>query len=177
MRLLSGAVLTACVVLTGCAATVNRGEGEAAPLRIPVDASKRIVLSVSGSPKASQSSDWADFRAVWRDAMQAEASAADKRFNWQDGNSKPGREAGTLLQVQVEDYRYVSTGARYGLGAMTGNAYVNARVRFVDARSGAVYGERSYNTSSTAWQGIFSAMTAQQVQAICKELVSEVRAN
>jgi hypothetical protein len=35
-------------------------------------------------------------------------------------------------------------------------------------------GERTYDTSSTAWQGAFSAMTDKQVQAICKQIVGEV---
>jgi len=41
--------------------------------------------------------------------------------------------------------------------------------------SGRVLGSRKYSTSSTAWQGIFSAMTSKQVQAISEEIVAEVK--
>jgi len=59
---------------------------------------------------------------------------------------------------------------------MAGNAYIDSKVRFIDLRGGTLYGERSYNTSSSAWEGIFSAMTAKQIEAICKQIVSEVSA-
>jgi hypothetical protein len=32
----------------------------------------------------------------------------------------------------------------------------------------------AYDTSSTAWQGVFSAMTDKQVQAICKQIVEQL---
>lgn len=57
---------------------------------------------------------------------------------------------------------------------MTGNAYVNARVSFLDLKTGDSWGDKSCDTSSTAWQGIFSAMKGKQVRAICHELVEEL---
>jgi hypothetical protein len=30
------------------------------------------------------------------------------------------------------------------------------------------------DTSSTSWQGVFSAMTEKQVEVICKQIVDEV---
>jgi hypothetical protein len=63
---------------------------------------------------------------------------------------------------------------RYGFGVMTGNAFVQARVSFRDLKTGDSWGERSYDTSSTAWQGVFSAMTDKQVRAICKEIVADL---
>lgn len=35
--------------------------------------------------------------------------------------------------------------------------------------------ERSYNTSSSAWQGIFSAMTSKQIEAICQQIAQELQ--
>jgi hypothetical protein len=54
---------------------------------------------------------------------------------------------------------------------MTGNAFVDSKVRFIDLKDGRVWGEQPYNTKSTAWEGVFSAMTAKQVGAICKKMV------
>jgi len=36
---------------------------------------------------------------------------------------------------------------------MTGNAYIDAKANYTDLNDGAVFGERTYNTTSTAWQG------------------------
>ena len=58
---------------------------------------------------------------------------------------------------------------------MTGNAFIDSKVSFLDLQTGATLGERTYNTKSTAWQGVFSAMTEKQVQAICKDIVAQVR--
>jgi hypothetical protein len=69
----------------------------------------------------------------------------------------------------------LSSGARFGFGVMTGNAYIDAKIQFADLKSGRPFGERSYNTRSTAWQGIFSAMTEKQVQAIAAEIAREVK--
>ncbi len=92
-----------------------------------------------------------------------------------DGEPKPTGQAGTLVAVHVNDYRYVSAGARFGLGVMTGNAYVDAKIRFLDLKTGQSFGEQTINTSSSAWQGIFSAMTDKQLQAIAKEIVNDIK--
>ncbi len=71
-------------------------------------------------------------------------------FATQDGEAKPTGEAGTLVIVKVNDYKHVSIGARIMLGVMTGNAYIDAQVEFRDLATGKLYGERTYNTSSSA---------------------------
>jgi hypothetical protein len=129
------------------------------------------VLNISGSPTAAGSSDWETMKGVWRDAFAEEAKEAGVPFGFQDGAAQPTGEEGTLLAVYVNDYRYVSTGARFGLGVMTGNAYIDSKVRFMDLMNGQLRGEQGYNTSSSAWQGVFSAMTSKQVAAICKKMV------
>src|SRR6202000_132293 len=115
--------------------------------------------------------DWEPFKGMWREAMQEEATAVGASFATQEGDVKPTGAPGTLLAVDIVDFRYVSTGARIGFGIMTGNAFVNAQVSFRDLSSGQVWGDRHYDTSSTAWQGVFSPMTDKQVHAICKEIV------
>jgi hypothetical protein len=58
---------------------------------------------------------------------------------------------------------------------MTGDAYVDSKVSFIELQSEYQIGEQSYDTSSSAGQGLFSAMTDTQVTAICKQFVAEIR--
>ena len=161
------------LTLTGCAASVQKSP-HAAPIRVAANGTKLIVLNVTGAKKATDAADWEQFKGEWRAAMKAQAAAIGVVFASQEGEAKPTGEAGTLVVVQIADYRYVSPGARYGFGVMTGNAFINATVYFRDLSTGTDLGDRAYDTSSTAWQGVFSAMTEKQVQAICKEIVDEM---
>jgi hypothetical protein len=167
------ALTAATIALTGCAANVVKAPN-AAPLKIGADGAKAIVMNVTGSAVATQSKDWEQFKGEWRAAMKAEATGIGASFADQDGEAKPTGTPGTLVVVDVADYRYLSPGARYGFGIMTGNAFIKSKVQIRDLAAGDLLGERSYDTSSTAWQGIFSAMTEKQVQAICKQIVDEI---
>ena len=82
---------------------------------------------------------------------------------------------GTKIVVTILDYRYVSTGMRYAFGIMTGNAYINAKIELFDLQSNKKLTEQTFNTSSSAFQGIFSAMTAKQVDAMGEEVLALVR--
>jgi hypothetical protein len=178
MRLLSLTLtLTLAALLGGCAAGVTRvapGNPNTA-IKVPAESAQRAVVHLSGSATATKSADWEAFRGEWRDAMTTEAATAGITLVWRDGEARADGEAGTVVAIDVQDYRYVSTGARFGLGIMTGNAFVDARVRYLDARSGAVFGEDKVNTSSSAWQGVFSAMTSKQLAAIAKEIITDIR--
>jgi hypothetical protein len=170
-------ILASLVVLAaGCASTVQKS-GQSAPIPVGAEAGKSIVLNMTGSTVATTAKDWNDFKGLWRDACTQESAAVGAVFLMQDGQAKPTGDAGTLVVVDVADYRYVSTGARIMLGVMTGNAYINAQVAFRDLKSGDVRANKTYDTSSTAWQGVFSGMTTKQVRAMCHEIVGEVARN
>jgi hypothetical protein len=148
-------ILTA--LLGGCAATVKKAD-DAAPLKVGPDATKSIVLTLKGEKDATDDKDWESFKEIWREAMREEVAGIGATFTAQEGEPKPSGASGTLLAV--------------GLGIMTGNAFVNADVSFRDLSTGQVWGERHYDTTSSAWQGVFAPMTDKQVHAICKEIVS-----
>lgn len=171
-----GLAMALTVMLGGCAATVKKGN-DAAPVKIGANATKSIVLSMTGGKDATDSKDWEPFKGLWREALKEEATAAGATFAAQEGEPKPTGEAGTLLAVNVTDFRYLSTGARVAFGIMTGNAFVDANVSFRDLSTGEVWGERHYDTTSSTWQGVFSPMTDKQVHAICKEIVSTLSAH
>jgi hypothetical protein len=166
-------ILTAFLLLAGCASTVQKS-GQSAPVPVGAEAGKSIVLNMTGSTVATTAKDWNDFKGLWRDACTQEFTAAGAVFSMQDGEPKPTGDAGALVVVDVADYRYVSTGARIMFGVMTGNAFINAQVTFRDLKSGDVRATKTYDTTSTAWQGIFSGMTIKQVRAMCHEIVGEV---
>jgi hypothetical protein len=176
-RLAGACAATAIALLSGCAANVVKSQapGAAAQVRIPPQSAKALVLNIQGKPAAMQAADWAAFRGEWSSAVSAEASAHAIPFSLQDGEARPTGQDGTLVSVFVNDYHYVSSGARYGLGVFTGNAYIDATVRFVDLKTGRPFGEEAVNTSSSAWQGVFSAMTDKQLQAIAKDIVGDVQ--
>jgi hypothetical protein len=166
--------LTLGLTLTGCAASVTKSTSSDATIRVGHDSSKKIVLNVTGSDVATQSKDWEQFKALWRSSMQDESAAIGAAFLAQDGVPKTTGEPGTLVVVDVADYRYLSAGARIAFGMMTGNAFINSKVQFLDLATGAALGERSYDTTSSASQGAFSAMTDKQVRAICKEIGDQI---
>jgi hypothetical protein len=166
-------VCTGTLVLGGCAATVVK-ESTSSSLGVPPEARKAIVLNITGSSNSTTAKDWESFRGEWRDAMKDAAAAAGVGYSFQDGEAKATGEAGTLVAVYVDDYRYLSTGLRFAVGIMAGNAYVESKARFVDLKSGTVFGERTYNTTSHTIEGVFSAMTRKQLEAICKEVLADM---
>ena len=174
--------------LTGCAATVQKSTpatssapssiapaAAQAPVRMPEEASKRLVLNMTGSKASIDAKDWVSFKQEWRAIFQEQVTAAGLKFDFQDGDARPNGEPGTLLTVFVNDYRYVGIGARLAFGIMTGNAYVDATLRFRNLRDGATFGEQAYNTSSSAWHGVFAAMTPKQIYAIADEVIREMK--
>ena len=57
---------------------------------------------------------------------------------------------------------------------MAGNAYMDLEVQYVELPSNKPFGAKKFNTSSSAWEGIFSAVTPKQVQAVSDMIVKEV---
>jgi Domain of unknown function (DUF4410) len=159
--------------VAGCASTVQKSD-HTAVLVVDRPAGKAIVLNLTGSMVATTAKDWNDFKGLWQEPCTHEAAAVGDTFSMQEGEPKPTGEAGTLVVVDVEDYRYVSTGARFMLGVMSGNAYIKAHVTIRDLKSGDVRTTTAYDTTSSAWGGIFSGMTTKQVSAMCHEIVGEV---
>lgn len=170
--------LLAGVMVSGCAASVERAAlptaSAAAATPVPEASSRKIVLNVSGSEVSTGSEDWEPFKGEWRAAMAAATAARQASFSSQEGQPRPTGEPGTLVAVYVNDYRYLTPGARFGFGIMTGNAYIDSNIRILDLENGGTFSEESYNTSSSAWEGAFSAMTDKQVRAICDEVVAQI---
>jgi hypothetical protein len=179
MRICSGlpalfAFFVVGVALTGCAASVSKSTRSDSQMHVGHDSAKTIVLNVTGSSVAAESRHWDKFQDVWRTTMRDEANEIGAAFVSQNGAAMWTGQPGTLVLINIDDFRYLSEGMRLAFGIMTGNAFITAKVQFLDLATGNVMDERSYDTTSTAWQGIFSAMTAKQVKAICTDIGGEI---
>jgi hypothetical protein len=132
--------------------------------------------TMTGSKQVVEAKDWADFKKEWRDTFGEYAKGAKIDFSFVEGEVAPRAEDGTVVRVDVADYRIVGIGMRIMFGIMTGNAYIDAKVKYLSLRDGTVFGEQQYNTSSSAGSGIFAKVTPQQVDAIGNEVFRDLKA-
>lgn len=175
-RLFKLLIVITAFALGGCAATVSRtGASDEPELRATAVPTKKVALFITGTPAIQKSADWHTFRAEWRTAFESAASEAGLSFDYFEAEPN-GQPAGTtLVKISVNDYRYLTTGARYGFGVLTGNAFIEADAAFIELPSRRHLGTRKYATTSTAWQGVFSAMTSKQVAALSTEIVQDLK--
>jgi len=178
------------IALTGCATTGAQHDSAqtaapagtegtptatpVAPLTTPPASAKRLVLNMTGPTMVTQSKDWPAFQEEWRATFADHAKEAGVAFDVQKGEPRSTGETGTLLQVYVNDYRMVGIGSRVFFGVMTGNAYIDAKASYTDLNDGKGFGERTYNTTSSAWAGVFAKMTPQQVDQIATKVFGEL---
>jgi hypothetical protein len=146
------------------------------PLTMPSASTKRLILNMTGPAAVTQAKDWPAFQEEWRATFAEHAKEAGVAFDVQKGEAHSIGESGTLLQVYVNDYHMVGIGSRIFFGVMTGNAYIDAKASYSDLNDGNVFGERLYNTTSSAWGGIFAKMTPQQVDVIASKVFAELGA-
>jgi hypothetical protein len=184
MKKLALIALLGVTLLSGCASTQPGGNTPQAttpppvvqkPLPIPSASAKKLVLVMSGSKASTEAKDWGNFKEEWRAAFAEHAKDAGVAFAMQEGEGRATGDAGTLVSVYVNDYRMVGIGARIWLGVMSGNAYIDAKANYSDLKAGKAFGSRDYNTTSSAWHGVFGKMTPQQVDAIATQVFSELK--
>jgi hypothetical protein len=167
-------LLSAVVALAGCAATVQRGANEA-KLVVPEASSKKVVMEISGKTEWASDAKWGYLRDEWQNSMNWAANNAKIAYAYRAPGAAPAAaEAATLVKIKVNDFRFVSTAARWGLGIFSGNAFVDADVSFVDLQTGRELGTRKYSSASSALQGVFAPMTERQLEVINTEIVKEV---
>ena len=191
MKHFTAAALVGAVTLLAACGTAPRSDSAAAPaaastpasrpasvalaqpVRIPAASTKTVVLNMTGPKTVTEAKDWASFKEEWRATFADHAKAQGVAFSMQQGETLAA--PGTLLNVVVNDYRQVGIGARIFLGIMTGNAFIDAKVTYVDLNGGQPFGDQTYSTSSSAWAGVFAKMTPQQVDAIATEVFATLK--
>jgi hypothetical protein len=169
------------VFLSGCAANLQTHNTASSAdktaetnIVVPAASTHTIVLRMNGSTVATSASDWPRVQTEWREAMEGASQDASSTFVDETVKRTSRHGAGTVVDVYVDDFHFVAPGARYTLGIMTGNAFIQARVTFRDLQSGRAFGERNYNTSSSAWQGIFAPTSDKQARAIAADIVKQI---
>ena len=188
-RLLLALVFTISVSVAGCSST-PRGDSSqsqsasaptdqtriAAAVKIPAVSARKVMMVMTGPKTVTESKDWADFKREWQDTFTDHAKQAGVTFSLVDVPPATGTEDGTLLTVNVADYRIVTIGMRIMFGIMTGNAYIDAKISFTSLRDGTAFGEQQYNTTSSASGGVFSKVTPQQVDQIASNVFIDLKA-
>lgn len=150
----------------------------AAPVAIPATAARSLVVAMTGAKQVVEAKDWGDFKREWRDTFADHAKAANIDFRFVEGElpAKAPDADGTVLRVNVADYRMVGIGARIMFGIMTGNAFIDAKLSYTNQRDGALLGEQQFNTTSSALSGVFAKVTPQQVDSIATEVFANLKA-
>ncbi|MHC8404338.1 hypothetical protein [Pseudomonas sp. TMB3-21] len=159
-------------LLTGCAASVKSGGTET--LAIQQSAKQNLMVSFQGNSKVQENEDWPLLQRDWNEALKTEAARAGYALTHTQTVSSNNKE-GVGITIKVTNFRYLTPGARYGAGVMVGNAWVNSSADFTDLKSGSLIGTRTYDTSSSAWEGVMSAMTKEQVEAIAQQIISDIK--
>lgn len=159
-------------LLSGCAASVKSGGTEA--LSIEESAKKNLVVNIQGNGKVRQNDDWIRLRQEWNEALKNEADRAGYRLT-ESHVANPAESDGVGIKINVTNFRYLTPGARYAAGVMVGNAWINSSADYSDLKSGRLIGTRTYDTSSSAWEGVMSAMTQEQVEAIAQQIISDIK--
>ena len=159
-------------LLSGCAASVKSGGTEA--LTIEESAKKNLVVDIQGNGKVRQNGDWIRLRQEWNEALKNEADRAGYRLT-ESHVANPAEKEGVGIKINVTNFRYLTPGSRYAAGVMVGNAWINSSADYSDLKSGRLIGTRTYDTSSSAWEGVMSAMTQEQVEAIAQQIISDIK--
>ncbi len=181
-------VAIAFVLLSGCAATVQRpttddGAKQApvgataplvTPLVVPAGSLKKLVLVFQPTGTFQKDSGWTDFAKEWSDIFKEQFKAKGVEVVSQETAPAASAQVGTVLTMNVKDYRNLRPGMKIMFGILVGNAFINASGEFRDLATGTVYGTRVYDTSGSVWQGIFASTTPSQMYAIADQAIKDL---
>ena len=163
--------------LVGCAATVTQTpistSSTVAANRAQAPAGA-LVAVISGGPAVRANGDWQSFLEEWQTSLAASAEIAKMPFVLAMDETNIPSNTSILIRLTVNDFKYVSTTKRFMLGVMAGDAYMDVDAQYVALPANKPFGSKKFNTSSSAWEGIFSAVTPKQVQTVSEMIVKEV---
>lgn len=163
--------------LVGCAATVTQTptstSSPAATPRAQAPAGA-LVAVISGSAAVRTNSDWQSFLAEWQASLAASAGTAKMPFIFAKDETAIPSNASILVRLTVNYFKYVSTTERFLLGVIAGNANMDVDAQYIELPDNKPFGSKKFNTTSSAWEGIFSAVTPKQVQTVSEMIVKDV---
>lgn len=169
------------IVLTGCAASVQqtpametKAQTGSVQSGSSVARSGMLTAFVTGNQEVTTSSDWSAFVDEWKEALTASAEAAGMPFFFAKDEATIPASTSVLVRLTVNDFRYMSTAKRYMLGIMAGNAFMDVDAQYVELPAQSSLASKKFNTSSSAWEGIFSAATPKQVRTVSEIIVKDL---
>jgi hypothetical protein len=174
MRIVAALALATAAFLTGCAATVTRDAPASGTVLVSPAAARTVVLEIAGVGNIGAGEDWTAFLEEWQTSMAAAAASKGVSFTLAKPDVAMPAGPAVLVKMKVNDFRYVSQAKRYAIGVLAGNAFMDLDVEFVELPLLKTVGTRKFKTASSAWQGVFSAMTPKQVEAVSNEIISDV---
>lgn len=133
-----------------------------------------LVAVVTGSPAAQSNGDWSSFLEEWESSLKDSAAAAKTPLVFAKDETAIPSNASVLIRLTVNDFKYVSTTKRFMLGIMAGNASMDVDAQYIELPANKTLGSKKFNTSSSAWEGIFSAVTPKQVRTVSELIVKDV---
>lgn len=169
--------LGAIVSLVGCAATVGQTPTSSSALsavpraQAPAGA---LVAVVTGSPAIQGSDDWSSFLEEWQSSLADAAETSKIPFVFAKDEAAIPAKSSILVRLTVNNFRYVSTTKRIMLGIIAGNASMDVDAEYVELPANKPFGSKKFNTTSSAWEGIFSAVTPKQVRTVSDLIVKDV---
>jgi hypothetical protein len=177
-RFLHLSTLAIAVALSGCAATVKQSSLGSSPTASVSKASAAqargaVAIVLTASDELRQSSDWASLTNDWQELVPDAASELHTSANFIASESALTSNQTMLVRVKVNDFRYMSTAKRFLMGVLAGNAYLDLDVEYVQLPGMQVLSTKKINTSSSAWEGIFSAVTPKQVYAVSRLVLTD----
>lgn len=169
------------LALSGCAASVKQTDiaGSTYP---KADASSKanntrasIGVVLTASAEVKRNNDWNSLVKEWQKSIPEAASQLDVKANYfQDENALP-TDQNVLVKIKVKNFRYMTPVTRAFMGILAGDAYMDLDVEYIQLPSGQLLKSKNINTSSSAWEGIFSAVTPSQVQAVSRTVLQDAR--
>lgn len=174
MRTAAASIVLLAAILTGCAATVSRDAPAAGASISSTAPTKRVILEITGAGNIATGEDWDAFLEEWKTSMGAAATPKGVNFSLASSGAAPAVGPAILVRMKVNDFKYVSQAKRFAIGIFSGNAFMDVDVEYLDMPQMKSLGKRKFQTSSSAWQGVFSAMTPKQVEAVSKEIMDEL---
>jgi hypothetical protein len=172
MRLVLSLLLAA--LLVSCGASVKREES-GAKLELPATAQGKVVLIVEpANPLVAKRPDWPALVDEFTAAMGKAAGNARLEFSAYKAGTRPAPEAGTLVTVTVSGFKLIGSDKLFALGAIAGSGALDTDVAFADLQTGKALGTRKYAASSGAFQGLTSAPSERQLDALAEQIFKDL---
>ena len=148
--------------ISGCAANIK--EVIHTPINVDQNVQNHSVyLDVSPAKSLSKSKD------LTRSIGELE-QLISKKFSVVKNKSS----SNLVVNISIENFRFVSGFGRFMAGAIVGNAQLMLKIKITELSSGKVIGESFFDTQSEFSEGVFGATTSRQLEAMAMKITEYI---